>query len=175
MSKRTESYVAPSFSWASRTGPVIWYWIYDNDSKIPTPETYHFAQVVDVSCTPATNDPFGQIVMGHITLRGFVTQMTIESTDINAPDWRLKMTKEGVEECYVTLDTIQDLDEMEPNSSVICLDIMRDKKGADYVPFISGLVLLLIASRPGCHRRIGFSTMKAEHFEDSIICDIKII
>ncbi|KAJ5987920.1 hypothetical protein N7481_003130 [Penicillium waksmanii] len=81
MSKRTESYVAPSFPWASRTAPVIWDWIYGDINTIPTPETYHFAQVVDVSYIPTTNDTNGQIAMGHINLRVFITQMTIESTD----------------------------------------------------------------------------------------------
>ena len=56
-SVRHETYVAPSWSWASRSGAVMWYL---EDKWVPSvaAREYDFATLVDVSCTLATTDPY---------------------------------------------------------------------------------------------------------------------
>ncbi|KAL8660125.1 MAG: hypothetical protein Q9202_006781 [Teloschistes flavicans] len=106
---RHEKFVAPSFSWASRSGAVTWYM---DLSKMPTEDTHDFAAVVDVACTVKGKDPFGGVSAGYVTLRGALTEMSIASKDLFGPDDRMKMTKEGAKECYVTLDSREDIQEV---------------------------------------------------------------
>ncbi len=168
---RHNVFVAPSFSWASRSGPVIWY---TDLSKMPTEETHDFATIVDVACTLVGKDPFGKISGGHITLRGYVTEMKIESKTLLAPDGRLKLNKEGAKECYVTLDSREDIEVVQLGMLVTCLDIMRDGKGL-HDDYVSSLVLLPVESQSNCYRRVGFSTMLTEHFKDASLKAITIL
>ena len=137
---RHKLFVAPSFSWVSRSGPVIWYII---PSETPTEETHCSATIVDVACTLVGKNPFGNICEGHITLRGSTTAMQIESKTLFAPDGRLMMTKKGVKECYVTVDSREDIESIRPDMSLTCLDIMRDRKGL-HNDYVSGLILLRV-------------------------------
>lgn len=169
--RRHEEYVAPSFSWASRSGGVVWYM---DMSKLPTPETHELATIIDISCELAGSDSCGKVKSGHITLRGYTTEMKIESKAPWFPDGSLKMCKEGFESCFVTLDSKEDLDRVEIGTVVKCLDIMRDKEGCNG-NFVSGLILLPVDRDDGQYNRIGFSTMWWSHFEDSILEDVTIV
>ena len=105
MCERHEEYVAPSFSWASIPGPVIWYL----DMKpIPTPVAHTFASIIDISCELARSDTCGPVSSGHITLRAYATDMKIEDSKImTPPDGRVQMIKAGTKSCYITLDSEQ--------------------------------------------------------------------
>ncbi len=81
---RHENYVAPSWSWASRSGAVMWY-MQEIKPSIAG-EAHDFATIVDVSCTLATADPYGKISASHLTLEGFTTTMSIESMEMLEPD-----------------------------------------------------------------------------------------
>lgn len=164
-------FLTPSFSWASRSGSVIWY---TDPSEMPTEETHCFATIVDVACTLVGKNPFGSICEGHITLRGFTTAMQIESKRLFAPDGRLKMTKKGAKECYVTVDSREDVESIQPGMLLLCVDIMRDRKGS-YDNYVSGLILLPAEIQGYFFRRIGFSTMLAEHFEDASLEEMTIV
>jgi hypothetical protein len=164
---REEAYIAPSFSWASQTGPVVWY---HNTENLPSAETYNFSEIIEVSCTAET-DLFGVVTQGHLKLQGWITEMIINSKDWHEPDGRLKMEKEGSESCYVTLDSVQDWERVQSGSIVTCFDVMRDKDGE----FVSGLVLLPVENKVGYYQRIGFSTMKKLHFEEMTWKEIVII
>ena len=168
---RHNIFVAPSLSWASRSGPVIWYM---DSSKTPTEETHDFAIIIDVACTLAGKDPFGKISGGHITLRGHTTKIAIASTTLLAPDGRLKMAKEGAKECYVTLDSREDIETVRTGTLLLCLDIMRDKNGL-HNSYVSSLILLPVESQSNCYRRVGFSTMLAEHFTDASLEEITVV
>ena len=170
--RRHEKYVAPSFSWASISGGVIWYL----DMKpIPSPDTHKFASIIDVSCKLDGNGACGPVSSGHITLRGYTTNMNIDESKLMCmPDGRLQMTKYGAKSCYVTLDSKDDYESVVPGMVVKCLDIMRDKKGL-HGNFISSLVLRLVDHQNSSYLRIGFSTMLEEHFEDSVLESITII
>ncbi|KAH8881206.1 HET-domain-containing protein [Thozetella sp. PMI_491] len=216
---RHEIYAAPSWSWASRSGAVIWYM---NPQKMPSDDDYEFPEVLEIATVPTGPDPFGQVSSGHIKLRGRVVQMTIKDITRNYPDERIEMIKEGTETCFVTLDSLQDLESIRAGQSVTCLDLMRDKHAPDrYKPgrFVSGLVMLPVEEdeeweeeedqeedeeyqeedeeegekkekekekeekeegvetgvKEVCYRRIGFSTMRIEHFVDSVVEEVTII
>lgn len=169
--KRHEGYIAPSFSWASRTGSVIWYL---DTNKLPTPESHDFATIIDISCELEGNDPCGTVSSGYLTLCGYTTEMKINSTFFTLPGGRLEMTKEGVESCFVTLDSKDDLEKVQVGTIVKCLDIMRDKlRYRDN--YVSGLILLSVDGDDGQYRRIGFSTMSEHHFRDSVLESVTIV
>jgi hypothetical protein len=54
---RPETYTAPSFTWASRIGPVMFPW-----QTIIT----KVCSIVSISCTPKGSDPFGQVSTGFL-------------------------------------------------------------------------------------------------------------
>lgn len=141
---------------------MIWY-------SSDTAKMQDFATIVDVCCHLTGKDPFGRVLDGYIKIRGYTTQMTIETKVMLAPDGRLKMTREGVKDCYGTLDSVQDIEDIQLGILVTCLDIMRDSK------YASGLVLVPVNDQSGRYHRIGFSTMLVEHFEDSALAEITIV
>ncbi|KAI1422497.1 heterokaryon incompatibility protein-domain-containing protein [Xylaria sp. FL1777] len=242
---RHKSYVAPSFSWASRAGPCVWY--ISTQYLIPDTRKCNFAQVLDVYCDDI---PRGS---SYIKLRGYTTTMHFEDIEgcyalgklkifkdhppssrvaeparmenklsSGAHRWRtvfkqlrswvdvrqllrlgdkIRRWKESInrmrtksittdsepsdqeeiypdnttepeECCWVCIDTIEDL-LVARGKPVTCLDIMRDKNGDN--PFVSALVLEQLEDHPGSYRRIGFSTMTAEFFENSQPTDVIII
>ncbi|KAN0095096.1 HET domain containing protein [Hyaloscypha variabilis] len=166
-----EEYIAPSFSWASRSGGVVWYM---DMSQLPTPKTHEFATIVDISCKLAGSDPCGKVNSGYITLRGYATEMKIESKSQWFPDGKLKMCKEGFENCFVTLDSQEYLNRLQVGTVVKCLDIMRDKEGY-HGNYVSGLILLPVDGDASRYNRVGFSTMWEKHFQDAVLEDITIV
>jgi hypothetical protein len=90
--------------------------------------------------------------------------MKVKSTEMVGPDGRIELDTEGVGECFATLDSQQDVDELKVGEIVTCFDLMRDREDNGNGRFVSGLILLPSARQNGCYRRIGFSTMLFEHF-----------
>ncbi len=162
-SARSETYIAPSWSWASRSGAVMWYL---EDKCVPSfaEGECDLATIVDVSCTRATADPYGKVSTGHLIIEGFVTKMEIKDFKMLEPDGRLEMVQEETNPCYVILDSMQDYEAVKRNPIVTCLDIMRDKGDGDATTkYVSGLVLLE-SDEARKYRRVGLSTMTEEHF-----------
>jgi hypothetical protein len=174
-SLRHSEYVAPTFSWASRSGAVIWYIHPDN---LPTQLSHDFAEIVSVQCNAATEDPYGRVSAGSITLVGHITTMTVANKHMQAPDGRVRLFKDDTPECYVTLDSMQDYESLEAGATVACLDIMRDKSESDSSSvYVSGLVLVSIESPDidKLYKRVGFSTMLAIHFNDALREEVNIV
>ncbi len=162
-SHRHDTYVAPSFSWASRSGAVVWY--FDAEDCF-APETHHFARLVDVSCRKVNGeiDPCGIVSDGSITLEGRVIEMRVKEGKLMLmPDGRIELVREGLKSCWVTLDSKDDYEELFFGQAVKCLEVMRDLKGL-HANFVSALIILPIKDDPFRYRRIGFSTMLEEHF-----------
>jgi hypothetical protein len=70
--RRPECYTAPSFSWASRIGPVS----FPYNSVITSTCT-----IFDVHCDLVDTNPFGQVSGGYITLRGRLLSGEIQQFD----------------------------------------------------------------------------------------------
>jgi len=147
-------------------GLVVWYYY---PGKIPTAETH---EILDIRCTPSTDDPFGPVSDDSITLREYTTPMFLDKDiALYNPDARIKLHKEGFEECFAVMDSREDIIRATRGMEVKCFDIMRDTR----YPYVSGLILLPVEDRSGTYRRIGFSTMWIEHFEGSQLEDVLIV
>jgi len=240
-SHRHSQYIAPSFSWASRTGAVVWY--ISDKYLTPNFQKCRYAQVIDIYCVTSPGAPFGRVTGGYIKLRGYITKMQFEDYGGCYSQGRLKILKltglpseetnfstgadfrestskgpdapsriaETIGEpsrtkpkprfrrlldkltrktpaeankidvrrpkargegCYVCMDTVEDM--LEARSKIVtCLDIMRDKEGTN--GFISALILLSVDGQPNTYRRVGFSTMTNDFFQDAELTSVTII
>ena len=190
-SNRHPAYVAPSFSWASRSGPIVWY--ISDTYLTPNPDKCTSAEVLDIRCESTPGSSFGRYLSGYIRLRGYTTTMQFE--DIPGCDslGRLKIFKETAPDdetsetsnvkrgrrrkegcCWVCMDAIEDMLEARAKT-VTCLDIMRDKVPEGSRAYISALILWPVPSQAGHFRRIGFSTMTPEFFQDAELADVTIV
>lgn len=88
---RHQTFVAPTFSWASRSGAVIWYMNLEN-GKRPSAQSHEFASLLECSCIPSGSDSSGKLFAGQITIRGYVVEMAIVDVTPNNPmeesQWR---------------------------------------------------------------------------------------
>ena len=186
-SSRHSSYIAPSFSWASRTGAVVWY-ISDTYMK-PDPEQCEFAQVLDMHCETSLQTPYGRVQGGHIRLRGYAVTMYFKDEEGCYSLGRLKIRPnapaagneastsnsqtqpEDADSCWVCMDAIEDMLQAK-GRAVTCLDIMRDKGKPGY---LSALVLVPAVERPGAYRRVGFSTIEKSFFHGAHLEELTII
>lgn len=66
-SHRYTDYLAPSFSWASRTGAVIWHF---SMQTVSIRGKCDCATVLAIQCNPSTDDLFSKVSNGFIKLRG---------------------------------------------------------------------------------------------------------
>lgn len=65
--RRPAQYVAPTFSWVSRTGPVVMFNINTDNFKVQF-------SVLGASCLLRGSDPYGQISSGFVRVRGRMVQ-----------------------------------------------------------------------------------------------------
>ncbi|KAH8592380.1 heterokaryon incompatibility protein-domain-containing protein [Bisporella sp. PMI_857] len=85
-STRTESYQAPSWSWASRTGQVTMYTNMAMEIAIgmQLPSNHHtefdeeLAFVVDVETATANNDPMSPVTSGYLRMKGILIPVVLE-------------------------------------------------------------------------------------------------
>ena len=91
-SQRHPSYVVPSFSWASRSGPIVWY--ISDEYLTPNREKCIFAEVLDIRCESALGLSSGRYLSGYIKLRGYTTTMRFENIPGCYSLGRLKVFKE---------------------------------------------------------------------------------
>ncbi|KAJ4983002.1 heterokaryon incompatibility protein [Stagonosporopsis vannaccii] len=73
---QTVEYRAPSWSWASRRGEVIWQtwrWMYGKPT-FPSPDV----SIIFINAETASENPFGQVSGGRLILRGLCLPVTFE-------------------------------------------------------------------------------------------------
>lgn len=114
-SRRHDKYIAPSFSWASRIGPVVWY----ISSKYLTinREKCDYAEILDIQCETTPDAPLGRVSSGYIKLRGYTTEMQFEDTDGCYIQGRLKLLKPASSTALGESVPIQADDTKEPEMS----------------------------------------------------------
>ena len=185
LSHRQTTYIAPSSSWASRTGSAVWY--IADEYLTPNFEKCEFAQVLDWHCETSPEAPYGRVTDGYIVVRGYTNLAYFEDTNGCYIQGRLKILKRNSssmdgtetvddstrrrEHCFVCMDAAEDIPKVR-GKEVVCLDIMRDKSSEG---FLSALILMEVADRLGAYRRVGFSTMKKDFFNGVHLRDIMII
>ena len=186
-SQRHLSYVAPSFSWASRSGPIVWY-ISDGYLRSSS-DKCTFAEVLDIRCDSTPGSVFGRYLSGYIKLRGYTTTMRFENIPGCYSLGRLKIfeinkisetsdsqyqRRRKEDCCWVCIDTVEDMLEAR-DKTVTCLDIMRDKVPAGSQAYVSALILWPVPGKTNYFRRIGFSTMTPEFYQGAELTNITII
>jgi hypothetical protein len=172
-SRRYSPCCAPSFSWASCTGGVIWYM--DAKKVLADSGDLQCAEVVDINTVPADPAiPFGKVVFSSIVLRGFAKPAIIEPQE---PDRVGRMyLNEPDSEQWVQIDTQDDIDdicarEYDEPLPVLCfrLSEMTATSARETRDFASTIVLTPADEERGTLRRIGFAILDAEFFNDEAI------
>jgi hypothetical protein len=94
-SYRPRNYTAPTFSWASRIGPVHFPLMAIITSV---------CTILDVSCTSRGNDPFGQVEGGYIVLQGRLISGITRASSWKTMPWELVTIDEQGSEHNSTLE-----------------------------------------------------------------------
>lgn len=95
-SYRQEYYQAPSWSWASITGSVIYdrnWWMIDNDFA-------EFAEILEIEYSLATPNPFGAVSSASITVRGFLLAIQLNVK------WCIHLDLDGLQKFRMPLGRI---------------------------------------------------------------------
>jgi hypothetical protein len=186
ISKQFDSYVAPSWSWASYPGPINYNYaeeilqrqaLYD-DGK-PNPQVQQ-AQVLEVCSFPEGLDPKGRLVGGYIRLRGRVRWFRSDSCHLPlqfkpresakyVPD-EVWSTLESVDTSYVFEDyVLYDETESCGPTALLAISIISIRGKYAY-----GLALLPTAEN-NQFRRVGIVNTPINWFNDTFDTEVTII
>jgi len=181
---RHKEYVAPTFSWASRSGAVSWpNW---DLNGYPDNTTHKFATVLHGSCQLAGNDTFGKVLSGYISIRGYASEIEVKHV-------RAEGGVGAYGGCHVAIynivpghtsrprfDSIDDYRELKVGMKVTCLNIMESTVEDRRFPhrYVCALILIPVEDdlRGRCWKRIGIANdLIAEYFEESEEMELTII
>lgn len=85
---RDKPYVAPTFAWASGSGPITWW----APCRRPGESgLLALGKVLDVNCELATAEPFGQVRDGSIRLSGRIATVKLRIPILQRISWLLKL------------------------------------------------------------------------------------
>jgi len=166
---------APSFSWASRFGPVC----FPRDCVIT-----RICTVLHVRCETKGANPYGQVMRGgFIILQGKLISGIVKSCHKNTV-WSssVVIADAGGEECspVIEFDTEEDEEDLGRGTecSVYFFDLFRERKwehpaddGADH--FYVRSIVLKETDRPGTFRRIGLTYISRARVFD-VVADVKV-
>lgn len=125
------------------------------DAKTTTTFNKVAASVEDVQCTVATENPFGQVVAGHLVIRaGIMTPVVHQARSLTAETWRVEDFRGTALIGRLSPD---DISEMQNIKVVYCFWLFDSGKGdRRTVPGnTSGLALLPVPHTPATYRRVG--------------------
>ncbi|KAK7185199.1 heterokaryon incompatibility protein [Paraphaeosphaeria sporulosa] len=148
---RPNIYSAPSWSWASISGGILFFNLKTNP---PIHESY-MIRIIECKTTPITKDPTGQLCAGHIIIRGWLKTLKglkLESVEVSKYIVHLENRR------YPSLAWI-DLDQEEqfPETDLHVLPILENHflpEGMSLETSIRGLVLA-DTGKQGQYRRVG--------------------
>jgi hypothetical protein len=145
--RRPSEYTAPSWSWASIIGSIDWefseYW--DFGHSIPDKADF-VAQVVDIDCRLCSNDPFGRVSSGHLTLSSPTLTVATRESEDGGRELDLGMRHTLI----MDVNSLKGDSELPKTGFVICifLEVLRGWT-------TSALVVKPCSSVPGRYQRIG--------------------
>ncbi|KAF4466857.1 heterokaryon incompatibility [Fusarium albosuccineum] len=70
-SSRPEEHLAPSWSWASVKGSVLWYWTLKRVQAEPVDHAFT-PEILEISTIPSGEDPFGILKSGRLRIKGLM-------------------------------------------------------------------------------------------------------
>lgn len=118
---RPEGYTAPSFSWASRIGPVT----FEHQDEIIA-----VCRIMDIRCHVKGVDPYGQVTGGSLTLLGKLAALPIsfEAGPAQSSFLSVEDAEGNVRKCKVCFDTGEDREEWRDGGTagrVFCFELFR--------------------------------------------------
>jgi hypothetical protein len=145
---RHHTYVAPSFSWASRSGPITY-----------PPFTSRYrpsASILEAECELVGLNRTGEVQGGFIQLRGELVSLSFSRSNeqsLDGADGHCYLRKERSEEkVTVMVDTFEDA-EISVGTSAYCFSMLQYGRPPKYV----ALVLMESTDHPGGFVRIGIA------------------
>ena len=144
----SESYCAPSWSWASVPGPV------SLNTYIARQDRPVMIEILEAELETLTGDPMGIVTGGHIKVRGWLKrfpppQPDDSSTD-DSPEWKIKAS--WSKKCAIQPDRLP----LATDLNWYCLPVLETLKQTDENwKQVRGLVLLQ-TGRENEYRRVGF-------------------
>ena len=156
----TGKYVAPSFSWASRFGPV------SDAGSGGLLEPWDRAEILKIQCQPLNpSAPFGEVVDGSLTLLAGSLSVTLHAEQTSSGlVMRISWATIKTHEETFALDAVEDqfLAEKTP---IICIEL-RQREWTHYrhnqqlLISVRAIVAVPSDRRPGAFRRIGLARYK---------------
>ena len=142
------SFVAPSFSWASRQGGVTTFSRREDFISSTDCKAVYYAEVRQVECRPYGDDKFGEVTGGSLTLYtcGIPVAYGGEANDLG---WMITLSGDGIEESSFTLDTVEDK-KLAQEREIFCVELMRSEVG-----LVDALVVVPSHHVRGAYQRIG--------------------
>jgi len=158
---RRHIYVAPSFSWASRSGPISF--PYFTSRYKPS------ADIVEVECQPAGFNATGEVSGGFVRLRGSIVAVQFTKTDKDSVSCVLH--KGSSAKATIMIDSREALG-IEDGTVVYCLSMLQ--YGRPTVHYT--LVLMESVFHPEDFERIGTANdVPGEWFRDAIFRQVAIV
>ena len=165
---------APTFTWASRVGPIRWRYSSDSRTDSATDRFDDCAppplliSILDVKCDLGSADPYGKVVGGYLRVSGMLAQGHLVKTERGG---RLGRVALGLafavlfpnddERLELTLDSSEDM-ELVDGTTVYCLPVVGSCRrgdrtvGGQYDALVQvGLCLRRTEQDDGNFRRIG--------------------
>jgi hypothetical protein len=158
--RRHQIYVAPSFSWGSRSGPITF--PYFSSRYIPS------AEIAEAECQPVGFNATGEVKGGFIKLRGSVVAFQFAKTGKDLVS--CVMHKGSSAKVTIMIDSREAL-EIEDGTAVYCLSLLQS--GRSKVHYT--LVLRESISDPEGFQRIGMANdVPGEWFRDAVFREVTI-
>ena len=162
--KKLSVYRAPSWSWASIDGEVCW------SSRQEHTDWAEITEVLNVSCEPAGEDPFGSVVGGTLTTRAQVAEARCSyKAPADTDDLRCIEYKVQRQDRFEKLDADYPLAEagkhhVPSGHPVFCL---RDGRTGPKAPLGNkALVLRRAEDAEGPFQRIGVVDLASKEFDE---------
>jgi hypothetical protein len=134
------SYIAPSWSWASKNFPVDYRVAGQSRRKDPAPPSQSLnATLVSISISLAGSDAMGEVLSGSLKLTGWIRSLR---------DWLAK-PRESWHEEMIRWDS-----DDENHGGVLILSLMRDDPHYEDVPAYNG-ILIKETEEEGHYHRVG--------------------
>lgn len=154
-------YAAPSFSLASRSGPITFPY-FTSRYKLS-------AEIVEVECQPVGFNATGEVSGGFVRLRGSVVAVQFTKTGKDLVSCVLH--KGSSAKATIMIDSRETL-EIEDGTVVYCLSMLQSGRLKVYYT----LVLMKLIFYPEGFERIGMANdIPGEWFRDAIFRDVTIV
>ncbi|KAI0467181.1 HET-domain-containing protein [Xylaria cf. heliscus] len=78
--RRTDEYIAPSWSWAAAGRRIIYPNVWRSDEEQPSVKTLAtYFELIEAACTPSTTDPTGKVAKGILVLKSPLSKISVHN------------------------------------------------------------------------------------------------